>query len=237
MRLRTAQIEALALIPGKAYEPHPLGGSADPDASDAVLIPADVVEGVNGALRNRGAARLDALCAIRDARKALLNLCWETTTARATIAAEEALAKDLQLLQAVGVVREFIEGGNLAARGRADVSRKEQQLVAAKLTHTRSLSTLAKATERLEHEAAAKEAAVAALNKRSALDAKAVAVQEALFAAHQGPPRGDLPPLPSKEETMLVRERLKASVRLQAEEMRTLKEEIARLETRNYVKF
>jgi len=107
VRLRTGQVEAGARLAGGAdaadAPPHPLGGAADPDYADASLLPADAVEGANNALRARGADKVASLAAIRDARKALLLLSWETETARATIASEEALAKDLQLLQAVGV--------------------------------------------------------------------------------------------------------------------------------------
>ena len=166
-------------------------------------------------------------------------LRWETSAARAGLAAEETLHNDLQLLQAVGVVREFLEGGNLPARGRADMMRAETQLGLARKSAARALSTLAKAAERVEAEIAAREAATAALVAEQKEASVSLSVQEALLAARLAKPtkRDGAAPPPSKDDALLLRERLKASAQMQQAEIRRLEAELERLTKRTFVDF
>ncbi len=249
VRLRTGQDEASGNFPpGDAHGegPHPLGGVAAPDtSSDAVLLPADVVEGVNVTVRGLGSGKVDALSKLRDTRRQLLYMEWETAYVRATLTHVHALQRDVSLMRAVGVVREFIEGANLPARARGDITRAEAALVQLRRAHRRSMVLLEKSRERLAAEVEERRAAVAALRARRSQDGEGVAIQEALLASRSAvaPPAaaaggaGKKPPakpLDKKMQSVLARAQLAAAAKAQAAELRALQEESAALQRRNF---
>ena len=115
--------------------------------------------------------------------------------------------------------------------------RAEAQLGLARTSAARSLSTLAKASERVEAEIAAREAATAALADEQEAASVSLRVQEALLAARLAKPTRAAPgaaPQPSREDALMLGERLKASARAQADEVRRLERELARLQKRAY---
>jgi hypothetical protein len=251
VRLRTGQDEVSGNFPpGDPHGegPHPLGGLTAPDtATDAVLVPMDVVEGVNVTVRGLGGAKVDALSKLRDTRRQLLYMEWETAYVRATLTHAHALQRDVALMRAVGVVREFIEGANLPARARGDITRAEAALVQLRRAHRRSMVLLEKSRERLAAEVEERRAAVDALRRRRADDGESVAIQEALLAsrsavaqpaagggasaaAKKPPPK----PMDKKMASVLARAQLAAAARAQAAEIKALQEESNALQRRNF---
>jgi hypothetical protein len=207
----------------------------------------DVVEGVNVTVRGLGGAKVDALSKLRDTRRQLLYMEWETAYVRATLTHAHALQRDVALMRAVGVVREFIEGANLPARARGDITRAEAALVQLRRAHRRSMVLLEKSRERLAAEVEERRAAVDALRRRRADDGESVAIQEALLAsrsavaqpaagggasaaAKKPPPK----PMDKKMASVLARAQLAAAARAQAAEIKALQEESNALQRRNF---
>jgi hypothetical protein len=117
--------------------------------------------------------------------------------------------------------------------------RAEAQLGLARKSAARALSTLAKAAERVEAEIASREVATAALVAEQKDASVGLQVQEALLAARLAKPTkkdGSAPP-PSKDDALLIREKLKASVNIQKTEIRRLEAELERLSKKAFVNF
>ena len=257
VRYKAGQDELFALdctdppMPGAQLAPkaiagnwaHVLGGAISSVSllSDAVLLPVEAVDGINAAVRALGANKIAALGGIRDARKKLLYMAWEAAYVRGSAASEDAFYRDLALMRAVGEVRFFLSGANLASRARADIARADAQLAQAQRGHERALTTLERSAERLEAAIAQRTSEIARLSEQRERLGTGAAIQQALLSARSAP-------APSKESGgkaaahhtphingVLARARLRTAAQSQAAELKELEATIAALRKRSFV--
>ena len=232
-----AAAAAAAALAAKLAGAHPLGGAVTPHHGDAVLVPYDLPEGLNRSIREAGGRKVDSMCALRDARRKLLYMAWEDAYLAACVAHEQALARDLNLMHFTGVVRDFLEGGNLPGRVRGDIARSEAGLARLRKGTRRALHGLEKGGRAVEREIEERRGAVEALGRERGALGESVALLEALLAAKGGGGGGAAALAKSKAKmaTVTSKAQLAAAVRAQAAEIAALQEELAKLQRRNFV--
>jgi len=179
LRLRMGQDEVSA----NNYDctPHPQGGAPEVDWSHAILGPADLVEVINSDVRKLGQVKVDSLTDIKNFRKGLIYQKWEQIYRKARADDEDEFHRDLQLMRAVGSVREFITGVNIQLKARQEVDRVEQKIAHLKKSHERALSLTEKATAKLEAAIEQRKKAMTSLSKQTTQLKEGVSLREAIL--------------------------------------------------------
>jgi hypothetical protein len=248
LRLRMGQDEVSA----NNYDctPHPQGGAPEVDWTHAILGPADLVEVINGDVRKLGQVKVDSLTDIKTFRKGLIYQKWEQTYRRARADDEDEFHRDLQLMRAVGSVREFITGVNIQLKARQEVDRVEQKIAHLKKSHERALSLTEKATAKLESAIEQRKKAMASLARQTVQLKEGVALREAILRSRgvgvTAPPptsggaagtTASKPPTNPNDEkmkTVALHGKLHAVAKEQSLEIAALRKELARALERSF---
>ena len=250
LRLRMGQDEVSA----NNYDctPHPQGGAPEVDWSHAILGPADLVEVINGDVRKLGQVKVDSLTDIKSFRKGLIYQKWEQMYRRARADDEDEFHRDLQLMRAVGSVREFITGVNIQLKARQEVDRVEQKIAHLKKSHERALSLTEKATAKLESAIEQRKKAMASLARQTVQLKEGVALREAILRSRgvgvtsaasttsgggaNGTTSSKPPinPTDEKMKTVALHGKLHAVAKEQALEIATLRKELSRALERSF---
>jgi len=166
--------------------PHLQGGAPEVDWAHAVFAPANAVESINGDVRKLGQAKVDALSDIKAFRKGLLYQKWEQQYRRLRADDEHEFHRDLQLMRAVGPVREFITGVNIALRARQEVDKAEAKLAHFRRSHERALALTDKAAAKLEAAVEQRYRAMGSLARQVVQLREGVALREAILRSRGG---------------------------------------------------
>lgn len=189
---------------------------------------------------------MDHLNEIKAFRKGLAYQAWEAQYRSACAGDEHEFHRDLQLMRAVGTVREFITGVNVASKARQEVDKAEAKLAHFRRSHARGLAGLDKAAAKVERDVAERAAALAALEHQAADLAQNVALREAILRSRKGgaPPGGagastdaDADASAARSDRMravALAGKLTGVAKAQAAEIEALQRELMRLRAKNF---
>jgi hypothetical protein len=230
--------------------PHPLGGATEVEWSHAIFAPADVVEAVNGDVRKLGLVKVGVLEEIKAFRKGLLYQKWEARYRQARADDEHEFHRDLQLMRAVGPVREFIMGVNIALKARQEVDRAEAKMAHLRKSHERALVLTDKSEAKVAAAIETREKAMASLARQTAQLKEGVALREVILRARSGGGKKDdaaadgedrgggtgsgNSALEEKMRTVALHGKLAAVAKQQAAEIKSLRQELARMLERSF---
>jgi len=250
LRLRMGQDEVSANLPDG--RPHPGGGNPNVQWNDAMLVPGDIIENVNKDIRKLGQIKVDHLNDIKTFKKGLRYQQWEAEYRSACTSDIHEFHRDLQLMRAVGPVKDFIVGINVASKARQEVEKAEQKLAHYRRAHIRNIQNMEKTTNKLEKEVVDKEHTVQNLSKTTNELKEAVTLRETILRSRKGG-NGPSSTTSSSGETnhaaveaqsnsavaekmhnIAIRSKLTGIAKAQAEEIAALQIELHRLRTKSY---
>jgi hypothetical protein len=231
--------------------PHVLGGAAEVEWQHAIFTPADVVEAVNGDVRKLGLVKVGVLEDIKAFRKGLLYQKWEARYRQARADDEHEFHRDLQLMRAVGPVREFIMGVNIALKARTEVDRAEAKMAHLRKSHERALVLTDKSEAKLTAAIETREKAMASLARQTSQLKEGVALREVILRARSGGGGGGgkraddaaegedraaagLSEVEQKLRAVALQGKLAAVARQQAADIKALRAELARQLERSF---
>jgi hypothetical protein len=229
--------------------PHAQGGAPEVEWAHAVFAPADAVESINGDVRRLGQAKVDALSDMKAFRKGLLYQKWEQQYRRLRADDEHEFHRDLQLMRAVGPVREFITGVDITLRARQDVDKAEAKLAHFRRSHERALALTDKAAAKLESAVEQRHRAMCSLARQVVQLREGVALREAILRSRGGGGEGggaaegaegkgaaaqQTSALEERMRVVALHAKLHAVARAQQDEIKELRRELGRALERSF---
>lgn len=213
------------------------------DYSDAMFLPAGVIESVNADIVARGKVKVDVLTEVKEFRRNLLYMDWERRYLSATAKDEAEFFRDVQLMRAMGVVGEFIKGVNVASKARKDLDKANERLEFMRVNHQRTMDKLGKSAGKLDSHIQDKQAEINRLEARKKELEEAVSLREAIFRSRSTlKESGGFSGLggTAKMDRMKVvaaKSRLHVFAKQQEEELAILRKEAERLRKKSYPSF
>ncbi|KAI9094382.1 hypothetical protein DFS34DRAFT_665339 [Phlyctochytrium arcticum] len=217
------------------------------DYSDAVLVHRSVVERLNEAIVALGQTKVDALKEMKEYRRGIHALEWETKMLDFQAESLTQRTRDIQLLRVTKSMQEFIRGGD-DKKHLHEIAALEKRAEHSIRAHQHKLSELKALTERLGRKVRDKggenrklESKVNGLMDDVRERRRVAGVMDDEDTDEPEPPLTELPPKHSNRKNVLgsiyARRRLIDLAKSQAQDIAILREEVERLRLRTYPAF